>query len=584
LKKGVSSASGPSDYASTTQEYLTGANTGWSAGSNGNSTWETNGYDYNPTSGTTTAGLFKGYTMGPGYYGKTFYMWPPDPRTPVNSPGQSGYVAGDWRKRYFYSSGTTPCNDNTVLWDSSGNWKSGGSINYGAILAWIKAGPQTLPSNLQSGRVIYYKSIPSDVNIVHDGSDADMDKMFWKDYIDFVLGYNSYDEAHTLYGQNSSNSFNGTTFGANVQISGPPSSGSPKPSMAYTDIPIHPRAHFWFGPLTMISYLTGPPEYARNWNPGTCHEAHDWQLKAGIQSAITDIKDNHPNDYASLIYFATSSAYSTARVPMGQNYTYLSNVLWYPYSLISSTDGSVSGTIRPYDANFNSTTVANIPNANGGTDSSAGLAVAYNQFSANTSQGFTGRKGARKMVILETDGVTHDNFTYTLQNTSSPWNAYYTISTSNNDEAVNSNVNSPSKSVTYTVAQQLAALTSASNPGYSTPRQTCQIHCLAFGAMFEPALTNDATAGPMQQCGLQFLLNIQQYGNTSPSTDTLASCWGYPGTATSGGDGVTAASGGYTTGTQSFKIIVGGYQQRISLVQQALQRIMQSGIQVALIQ
>src|SRR5206468_284049 len=23
---------------------------------------------------------FKGYSMGPGYYGKTFYLWPPDPR------------------------------------------------------------------------------------------------------------------------------------------------------------------------------------------------------------------------------------------------------------------------------------------------------------------------------------------------------------------------------------------------------------------------------------------------------------------------------------------------------------------------
>ena len=97
-------------------------------------------------------------------------------------------------------------------------------------------------------------------------------------------------------------------------------------------------------------------------------------------------------------------------------------------------------------------------------------------------------------------------------------------------------------------------------------------------------MTSDATAGPMQQCVLQFLLNLQQYGNTSPSTDTIQSCWGYPGTATSGGDGITPASGGYTSGTQSFKIIVGGYQQRIDLIQQAMSRIMQSGVQIALIQ
>jgi hypothetical protein len=48
-------------------------------------------------------------------------------------------------------------------------------------------------------------------------------------------------------------------------------------------------------------------------------------------------------------------------------------------------------------------------------------------------------------------------------------------------------------------------------------------------------------------------------------------------------DGVTAPSGGYSGGTQSFKIIVGGYQQRINLIQQAMARIMQSGVQVALI-
>ncbi len=107
---------------------------------------------------------------------------------------------------------------------------------------------------------------------------------------------------------------------------------------------------------------------------------------------------------------------------------------------------------------------------------------------------------------------------------------------------------------------------------------------MAFGQLMEPSMTSNATAGPMQQCVLQFLLNIQQYGNTSPTTDTIQSCWGYPGTPTAGGDGVTPASGGYTTGTQSFKIIVGGYQQRINLIQQAMSRIMQSGVQIALIQ
>ena len=584
LKFGKSSATQPSDYAGCVNDYLGTSKTN-SSGPDGNFDKVSSGnhvgagYDYNPNTGKTTAGTFKGYTVGPGYYGKTFYIWPPDPRTPVSTPGQTGYVAGDWRKRYF---GT---NDNSVLWDGSGNWiQGGGTINYANVLAWLTSGPQTLPSNLQSGRVVYYSSIPTDVS----NYSSNLDQRFWKEYIDFVFGYNSetttYNPINTLYGQNSSNTFGGYTFGPSVQTTASSSlTNNPPPYMSYGDNPIHPRLHFWFGPLTMMAFLYGKPEYGRNWMPGTCHEAHDWQLKAGIQSAIQDFKTNHPNDQMSLIYFSTLNAYATARVPMGQNYTYLTNALWYPYSLISPTDGSVSGTMRPYDTNFNDTVQGVIPTANGGTDSSGGLVVAYNQFSSNSSQGFTGRRGAVKMVVLETDGVTHDWVTYNFQSAGA-WNSYYQNLNCGNDEGVNSNVNSTSKQVTYTVAQQLCASTAASPPGYSTARQPARIHCMAFGQLMEPSMTNDTTAGPMQQCVLQFLLNIQQYGNTSPSSDTIQSCWGYPGTATSGGDGVTAASGGYTTGTQSFKIIVGGYQQRINLIQQAMSRIMQSGVQIALIQ
>ncbi len=581
------SPSAPSDYAGCVQDYLApnspvpdGNFDDGMGGANGGA-----GYDYNPNTQKTTPGAFKGYTMGPGYYGKTFYIWPPDPRTPAGSPGQSGYVAGDWRQRYF---GT---HDNSVLWDSSGNWiQSGGTINYANVLAWIKSGPQTLPPNLQSGRIVYYSSIPSDVS----NYTSNLDQRFWKEYINFVLGYksdvynwcgNSYRQYNSLYGQNTSNSFGGQTFGPNVQITASGSlTGGPPPYMSYTDVPIHPRLHFWFGPLTMMAFLVGLPEYNRNWNPGTSHESHDWQLKAGIQSAIQDFQNNHPNDQASLIYFSSNSAYNKARVPMGQNYTYLTNALWYPYSLINSADGSVSGTIRPYNANFQDVTSGNVPNASGGTNSSAGLAVAYNQFSANSGQGFTGRRGAVKLVILETDGVTHDYFTYTMNN-SGAWNSYYTIGTSDPGETVNDDPNSTSKQWTYKVAARLCASTTdnVNGPGYSTARQPARIHCLAFGQLMEPSMTNAPTAGPMQQCVLQFLLNIQQQGNTSPSTDTIQSCWGYPGTPTSGGDGVTPPSGGYTSGTQSFKIIVGGYQQRINLIQQAMSRIMQSGVQISLI-
>ena len=107
--------------------------------------------------------------MGPGYYGKSFYIWPPDPRytagaDPTNisssNPVQdtSNRSIADWRKRFFLapsgSSSTkgTPIADNSKLFSSTGVWNGqnlGGTVNYipnyDAILAWIKNGPQTLP-------------------------------------------------------------------------------------------------------------------------------------------------------------------------------------------------------------------------------------------------------------------------------------------------------------------------------------------------------------------------------------------------------------------------------------------------------
>jgi Flp pilus assembly protein TadG len=586
----------PSDFASTVQELLTGSNGAYAnntvATTSTPLSWDAAGYDYNPSTAnyktgynpaTPSTSTFKGYTLGPGYYGKTFYMWPPDSRTPVSSPGNSTYVAGDWRQRYFGTS------DNSRLWDSNGNWiQNGGTINYAAVLAWLKSGPQALPPNLQSGRLIYYKSIPSDVNSGGTTSDTDMDKTFWKNYIDFVFGYNSYNQTTTLYGKSSGNSNGGTTFGATVQIT--PASGltgNPKPYMNYNDIPIHPRLHFWFGPLTMIAFLTGPPEYARNWFPGTCHEAHCWHLKAGIQSAIQDIKNNHPNDYATLVYFSTLSQYNNARVPLGQKYQYMTNSLWYPYSLLDS-NGNLSGTMRPYNQTFGDVSGGVVPNSNGGTNPTGGFMTAYNQFATN------GRSGATKLVIYETDGVAHDYYDHT--NYAS---GVFTFG-SNVDEAVSTDITMKSKTeqcvlagilcnptsspTSYTFANPDFSVTIPATAGFSTARSPTQIHAIGFGELFEPYLTslNTATGNPasdMQKTAMKCLLYVQQVSGTSNSSDTIGSCYGFPGTATGPG-----GTGGYTSGPQSFKIIVGDYNTRIDLIRQALQRIMQSGVQVSLIQ
>jgi hypothetical protein len=142
---------------------------------------------------------FNGYTQGPGYWGKTFYIWPPDPR----------YVSGntalqlDWRKRFFmkptgsYPTFGGPMDDNSYLWDASGNFllpPGNYVINYAAILSWIKSSPNAFPSQLRAGNIQYYSSIPNDVPSSaydHTQSNAnitDASQRFWKEYIDYALG------------------------------------------------------------------------------------------------------------------------------------------------------------------------------------------------------------------------------------------------------------------------------------------------------------------------------------------------------------------------------------------------------------
>src|SRR5205823_5833285 len=56
--------------------------------------WELDGYSNYTTGSVSNAASghsdyqsapFKGYTQGPAYYGKTFFLWPPDPRRPLTT-------------------------------------------------------------------------------------------------------------------------------------------------------------------------------------------------------------------------------------------------------------------------------------------------------------------------------------------------------------------------------------------------------------------------------------------------------------------------------------------------------------------
>ena len=533
---------------------------------------KTNTYDTTfETSGYTAygmAGTFHGYTQGPGYYGKTFFVWPPDPR-----------AAHDWRKLYFtYPGSATPMNDNSLLWDPSGNWQAAGSstynINYDAILHFIQnVGPNPFPSTMRSGRIVYYTSIPTTID-TSTWPPTDLNQRFWKDYIDYVLGM-----AGTGVGQysiinnaqNSSTGYGGdVTWGTititpKAQLKG----GAKTPYMFYNDNPTRPLLNFWFGPLTMIDFLDNYKLFPGNswvsnnrycWWPGTCHEAPMYACKLGIQAALNDLQNNHPNDWASLIMFSipkgssgdTTGRFNNARVGMGQNYSSMLDSLWYP----PATVGNSGATVTPYDSDN-----LEVPRAYGGTCYQMALMLAYNQFSAASAcsnyaaptgiAGGNGRKGAQKIVIFETDGApnttasaqivnngAYQSYYPVRYNPSSPNSSEYPTGISgggwsdNNNSTVINQINS--------LCQQICNLDTASPPGYSTTTRQALIHCISFGPLV------DSTT-------LQTLNNMQTIGNVND-------------------------------GMPSYKIINGTQSQNVSNLQQAFTNILESTVPVSLIQ
>ena len=511
---------------------------------------------------------FYGYTLGPGYYGKTFFIWPPDP-------------THDWRKLYFtYHNSNTPMDDNSKLWDTGGNWQVAGTaatydINYDAILNFIKnVGPNPFPSTMRSGRIVYYTSIPSTIDTA-TWPPADLNQRFWKDYIDYVLGMMG---TGTGTYQLINNGWPGTGYGGaqswgTVTIT-PKSKlgGGPKPYMYYGDNPQRPLLDFWFGPMTMIDFLDNydlmfsisPAASRYCWWPGTCHEAPMYACKLGIQAALNDIQNNHPNDYVSLIMFSvpkvgsndtSGTRFNGARVGLGQSYTNLIESLWYP----PATVGNSSATVTPYDSNN-----LEVPRAFGGTCYAMPLMLAYNQFSAASPcasyaapagiAGGNGRKGAQKIVIFETDGAPNTTASANLVNGGS-YQSYYNVrynpASPGGSEYPNSvngyGDNDPTvTNQIYNLCQQLVAPDTASPPGYTSGSRLALIHCIGFGPLFAPgsseAAANTATLNQMQTIG-----NV-------------------------------------TDGMPSYKIIYGDQSTIINDLQQAFTNILESTVPVSLIQ
>ena len=446
---------------------------------------------------------FKGYTIAPGYYGKTFYIWPPDPITDK-----------DWRRLYFGVA------DNSKLFYSDGNKRpavesgvDNYTPNYTKILNWIKnIGPNPFPPNLKAGRIIYYETIPDQIPTT---GVLTLDQLFWKEYIDYVLG----NKIYPLFGHfgpdnpNRTNGFKGTRetmYGwpessGTEKITSKQSMGSGKAAeyMHYNDNPLHPRLHFWFGPLSMITFLS---DYflGRNWLPGTCHETPTWQLKQCVKAVLDDIEENHPNDIMTLVFFSSLDRYNSPKTKLSRNFNHMRNSLFYPSSVIDPLTGNLingpEGYKRPYEArssrdlrDITETTKCDIPNAQGFTSIDMGLQVAFNQFSSTV--GYDGRLGAGKIVFLESDGAP----TRSCQVNGFNGSIYDPIkikSDNNNENRLQNRVDS------LNVIDKFVEK-------YGTPnsKNPIQIHSIAFGSAAQ------ADAG-----GREFLTNAQRINGKTTTT------------------------------------------------------------------
>ena len=641
---------------------------------------------------------FVGYTQGPGYWGKTFFMWPPDPRgaTATDMSVAANHAnngAMDWRQRFFIkvktsNSAMTPCDENTLLWNSDGtiraphtdvtmtevdpsNRKSAtvtyrNRINYAAIFSWLRSSPEPFPTKLRAGRIRYYDSIPdpsTDTGINDrlwkNNNGTTDNEHFWRDYIDFVLGvqvngtsggYVTYSNTNgsqryaqmigngdtyswgTMQIKQKPNETQQTTYisggslsaaitagSTTLSLTGVPTTptagdtvivntsstnyyytvtGSPTktsitispglavagasgntvsfrrtaPFMNYADNPKRPKHHMWFGAQTMIDYLGNYNMGTFLW-PGNCHEAQAWACKVGIQTAIDDIKNNHPNDYIGMCYFSSprysingSGQHNTPVVPLGRNYDKLKESLWFPPSTINAGVTEIG----MYDADMD-----NVPRAKGSTSPDQGFMLGYNLLSSTSNLrlypqpqssyrgvlGGLGRKGASRMVIFETDGAPNTASTATLAGSGS--DRYYALRLYNpGNYSDAANVEWPTNSGTsttnaYNVVKQICALDTASPPGFSTKRKPAQVFSIGFGSLFEPA-----NAGATQQTALTFLQTVQFYGGTATDTNYA----NFPDNQRVYGPSDSSPGG------------------RLDRMQKAFSSIMQSGVQVSLIE
>lgn len=321
-------------------------------------------------------------------------------------------------------------------------------INYDAILYWLKnkdgnSGANPFPTVMRAGGILYYDDIPDTITNprgnMPTGTQSERNMRFWKEYIDYVLGFYEYNwssgdpELGTGSRGYDTTMHQKAGYGWDVGVDESALTGTkafaigatggqvvinPRPNqpsafynttlyptyvldsryMNYRDSPMRPKTRYWFGPVTMIDFIenynyinyvnTAGATGARFWLPGTAHQAPMWQLKVGVQTVIGDVRNNHPNDYLAVVGFSVPAHNTGGTVKAG----YFNKVLSPLSPLFNNNFKRMKNALwfpskvintTPYaEINpFDSAGMATIPRAIKGTDSPMAFALAYNQFS-----------------------------------------------------------------------------------------------------------------------------------------------------------------------------------------------------------
>jgi hypothetical protein len=393
---------------------------------------------------------------------------------------------------------------------------------------------------------------------------TDPNQRFWKEYIDWTLGVWRDPAGNVQHVQSPTCSmgpdFQFVTLTSPVQVTAKPADGR---YMDYKDNPWRPRHRMWFGPMTMIQFLSDTGLL-----PGTAHDISMYPMKNGVGGALLDIQNNHPNDVIAMLLFSrpqfnndppNCGGFNTPQFNLNNNYSAMVNSLWLPPNT-SATDA------RLWDANG-----LNTPRAHGdfnaNTTSVYGFMMAYNQFSSSSTVstagvGGLGRRGAERLIIYETDGMANEDAQPAAGFANNgAYSSYYHIlpgdtingagySRTNLLQTVEAICNLQTGSPYATLPGTLP--TPPTYPGYATPNKRVIVHSIAFGAIFE-------NPNSIQTSSVTLLQEISTIGGTT-----------FPSSATDPVNG--------------YKWCIGTIDQRRQKLKQAFLNILDSSVPVSLIQ